>query len=314
MKDGLTQKGTPFKQNTKHDWIRVLRQFLLWMIENEYSDLPEKKVRRIKIPSVDHMTKKASDLLSPEEVKAILSACRKSVDRAMIGMLYEGGFRIVEIASMKWGDLRFDSSGIVVNVNFKTGKPRYVRIIMAREYVAQWRADYPGVPEGEALVFINTLKRPLNNVTVIANIDRICKRAGIPRHVTPHIFRHSRITHLINEGVSESVIKMIMWGSVHTNMFKAYAHLTGENIDDELKRLYHIDEGSEKKRFPRVEPQICPHCNSIMPPVSKYCSFCGQSLDLSQIAPGDNIQKFVCDHPKETKEYIDNRRKAPLLR
>lgn len=305
MKGSLTRKGTPFKQNTKHDWIRVLRQFLLWMIENEYSGLPEKKVRRIKIPSVDHMTKKASDLLSPDEIKAILTACRRSVDRAMIGMLYEGGFRIGELAMMKWGDLRFDGSGIVVNVNFKTGKPRYVRLIMSREYVAQWRADYPGVPEGSALVFLNGKKKPLRNASVIKHIGTICERAGINRHVTPHLFRHSRITHLINEGVSESVIKMIMWGSVHTNMFKVYAHLTGNDIDEELKRLYHIDEGAEKKRYPRIEPQICSHCKSVMPPVSKYCSFCGESLDNSQPATSDEIQKFVVNHPRETKEYLD---------
>ncbi|MFA5002703.1 MAG: integrase, partial [Methanolinea sp.] len=74
MKNSLTQKGTPFKQNTKHDWVRVLRQFLLWMIENEYSNLPERKIRRIQVPTKDTMTHKAADLLTPEEVKAILSA------------------------------------------------------------------------------------------------------------------------------------------------------------------------------------------------------------------------------------------------
>lgn len=76
MKNSLTQKDTPFKQNTKHDWVRILRQFILWMIENEYSNLPERKVRRIQVPTKDIMTHKAADLLTPEEVKALLAACR----------------------------------------------------------------------------------------------------------------------------------------------------------------------------------------------------------------------------------------------
>jgi len=48
-------------------------------------------------------------------------------------------FRIGEIGKMKWGDVNFDKNGVTVNVNFKTGKPRYIRLIMAVEYL------HPGV-------------------------------------------------------------------------------------------------------------------------------------------------------------------------
>jgi len=305
MKNSLTQKGTPFKQNTKHDWVRILRQFLLWMIENDYSSLPERKIRRIQVPTKDTMTHKAADLLTPEEVKAILAACRWSRDRALIGMLYEGGFRIGELAQMKWSDLSFDSTGVVANVNFKTGIPRYVRIIMAKAYLSQWRADYPGTPEGDALVFLNEQKRPLTNGGVIKQLRCICDRAGVTKHVTPHLFRHSRITHLINEGVSESVIKMMMWGSVHTTMFKVYAHLTGKDIDDELRRVYGIQAGEEKKRVPKLEPRICPNCHSIMPPVADYCALCGESLLKSRAVKEEDIQKFVKEHKEELMEYLD---------
>lgn len=305
MKNSLTQKGTPFKQNTKHDWVRILRQFLLWMIENEYSPLPERKIRRIQVPSKDTMTHKAADLLTPEEVKAILGACRWSRDRALIGMLYEGGFRIGELAQMKWSDLSFDSTGVVANVNFKTGIPRYVRIIMAKGYLSQWRADYPGTPEGDALVFLNEQRRALTNGGVIKQLRCICDRAGVTKHVTPHLFRHSRITHLINEGVSESVIKMMMWGSVHTTMFKVYAHLTGKDIDEELRRVYGIQAEAEKKRVTKLEPRICPNCHSIMPPVADYCAHCGESLLKSRTAKEEDIQKFVKEHKAELMEYLD---------
>jgi len=100
MKNGLTVKGTPFKQNSKHDWVRILRQFLMWMIENEYTRLPEKKIQKIKVPQKDTMTRKASDLLTPDDIKAILSACSRSMDRALFGMLYEGGFRIGELGAI----------------------------------------------------------------------------------------------------------------------------------------------------------------------------------------------------------------------
>ncbi len=304
MKESPNSRGTPFKQNTKHDWVRSLKLFLQWLIENDYSTLPEKKIQKIKIPAKDTMTRKAADLLTPDEIKAIIRACRRSVDRALFGMLYEGGFRIGEMAAMKWNDLHFDSTGVVVNLNFKTGVPRYVRIIMNKEYLAQWRSNYPGIPEGDNLVFLNLRKRPITNPGVIVQLGKICQRAGITKHVTPHLFRHSRITHLINEGVSESVIKMMMWGSVQTDMFKTYAHLTGNDIDNELKRLYGI-ESEEKKRKPRLEPRICPQCKNIMPPVAEYCALCGESLMEKRPAQVDEIQEFVVKHPKETKEYLD---------
>jgi len=181
---------------------------------------------------------------------------------------------------MRWEDLQFDSNGLVVNLNFKTGIPRYVRIILAKEYVAQWRADCPGKPEGDAYVFLNEQKRPITNGGAIKQLRSICGRAGITKHVTPHLFRHSRITHLMSKGVSESVIKMIMWGTVHTDMFKVCAHLTGKDIDDELSRFYGIG-GPQKKRQPRLEPRICPTCHSVMPPVAEYCSLCSESLSVN---------------------------------
>ncbi len=43
MNNGLSSKGTPFMQNTRHDWILILKQYLFWLIENEYALIPEKK-------------------------------------------------------------------------------------------------------------------------------------------------------------------------------------------------------------------------------------------------------------------------------
>jgi len=69
------------------------------------------------------------------------------------------------------------------------------------------------------------------------------ERAGITKHVTPHLFRHSRITPMINAGVQESVIKMMMmmmWGTVNTTLFETYAHFTGKDFDTEISRVYGI--------------------------------------------------------------------------
>ena len=92
------------------------------------------------------MTKKASDLLTPDEIKSIILACKQSVDRALIMLLYEGGFRIGEIAQMKWEDLTFNNGGVATSVKFKTAFTRHVRAYMCTQYLQNWKADYPGKP------------------------------------------------------------------------------------------------------------------------------------------------------------------------
>jgi integrase/recombinase XerD len=278
LKEGISNRGTPYKQNTRSDFVIILRQFYAWMIENGYSNIPLNKFQKLKVPPRDKMTKVAADLLKPDEVKAMVRACTRSIDRAIIITLYEGGFRIGELGKMTWGDLKFDQYGVVVNVNFKTEKPRYIRLIMAREHLAKWKTDYPFEPEGDALVFISTKKTPLTHAAVTKQMRRIAERAGIEKYIKPHIFRHSRITHLIKEGVSESVIKLMMWGNIKTDMFETYAHLTGKDIDNEMLKSYGIKVGEQDVASEKLEPRQCQRCQTINSPTSNFCTTCGASL------------------------------------
>jgi len=197
---------------------------------------------------------------------------------------------------------------------FSDIRPEYAdqsikKTFMCTEYLKTWRADYPGTPEGASLVFINNYGKPFIYATISKRIQRIAKRAGITKHVTPHLFRHSRITHMINDGVQESIIKMMMWGSVSTTMFKTYAHLTGKDIDNEIARVYGLVEPEAKKTEARVIPRQCPHCQHINPPITNWCYGCGESLNPTNIATEEQIQQFISQHGKELAEYLTNMNK-----
>ena len=69
-------------------------------------------IAELRTPPKDTMTKVAADLLTPDEITAMMKACTRTMDRALIMMLYEGGFRIGEIGTMTWGDPTFDKYGI----------------------------------------------------------------------------------------------------------------------------------------------------------------------------------------------------------
>ncbi len=300
-----SKRGTEYKENTKRDLVIILKSFYLWLIENEEVSLPLRKIQAIQPPKKVMSTKSVQDLLSPDEIQSLISACSRSRDRALFFMMYEGGFRVGEMGCMKWGDLKFDSSGVRVNVTFKTGKPRYIRLVMSKEPLAAWKADYPEDITDGSLVFLNYKNEPLTHAAVLRQLERITEKAGLNRRVTPHIFRHSRITHLIQQGISESVIKLMMWGTVNSQMFATYAHLTGKDIDREFFDLYGLSEEQKDDKEKMLEPKVCPHCNEICAPMSKYCCICGNLLGSNMINDDKHLQEFLLKNAGALSEYLN---------
>lgn len=303
LNSALSARGIPFSQNSRVDLIHLCKQFFLWLIENEEISLSEKKIRAIKLPR-KVSTKKASDLLTNDDLQALLTACMTSRDRAMIITMYEGGFRVGEIGEMRWGALKFDGTGVIVNVTFKTGKPRYIRLVMAKEHLIKWKSDYPEEITDEAFVFLNERRHPLTYPAVARQLGRLCQRSGITKHITPHIFRHSRITHLIQQGVGESIIKLMMWGSVDSRMFISYAHLTGADIDREICKLYGIEPTTSQVTGDALEPKVCPHCREMNSPISRHCHICGHGLDQAAIESDDEFMKYANANPELIYNFL----------
>jgi integrase/recombinase XerD len=258
--------------------VTIIKPFYLWMIEEGYSKLPEKDVRSLKRPKRDLMTKTVADILTEEEIKKMIEACESTRDRALLMMLYDGGFRIGELGKLTWGQISFDKYGVVVNVDEKTGKPRYVRLLAGSPYLAKWKDDYPFDPSGDNLVFVSHQKKAIAYNATYRQVRRIAERAGIKKKVHPHIFRHTRITNLIEKRIPESVIKSMMWGSLTTDMFACYAHLSNQSIDNALLEQAGIKRTEEREKAEVLAPRQCPACYLINAPTSRFCTQCGTSL------------------------------------
>lgn len=303
---GTSIKGKPFSVNTRADLVQVFKSLLLWMIDSEIVNISEKKVRLIRIPN-KIPTKTPADLISPEQIGALIEAAKSSRYRAILMTLYEGGFRIGEIGELRWKDLTFDGTGVVVSVRFKTDKNRYIRLVMASEYLIKWKSDYPGDPTGDNFVFISRQKTQMTYPAIFVEIGRIAKRAGIDRHLTPHLFRHSRITHLLQQGVHESIVKMMMWGSIESHMFQNYVHLAGSDIDREMFRLYGLEQHVSQVTESRLEPRVCPHCKELNAPVSLWCHLCGHSLTADSFNTADELQAWVLANGNQLIDFLQSR-------
>jgi hypothetical protein len=104
------------------------------------------------------------------------------------------------------------------------------------------------------------------------------------------------------------VIKLMMWGNISTDMFRTYAHLTGQDIDSAMLESYGISVTDNDNATTRLEPVQCPHCRKINPPISNYCFSCGQRLSDVVIDTDEGIQQSVIrDNPDILRQLIDER-------
>lgn len=275
--------SSKYKRNTRNDLIRGLKTFYKWLIDNGYTktvsltDLYHED-KGIQAPGVDSDTTEARDLLTRDEIAAIIGGCLTNRDKAIVATLYESAGRISEIARLTWDDLEYTNEG-VINLTItdeKTHTRRHVPLLMAMEYLASWRASYPGDPTGKVPIFIDRDNLPMDYRNISYQITRAATRAGITKRANPHVFRKSRLTEMVREGYQESVIKEVGWNNQSSQMLKTYIKLGKDDVMNEF-----LDKQGIKKREQRQKknvPQQCSFCFAMNSAVSEFCHKCGAPL------------------------------------
>lgn len=277
MRYGKKDDGKPYKANTIADHVKLTKRFFTWLAKEGRVDISPDIVTEIGTPRYDMKTKADGDILTADEITAIISEAKTARYKALIGVLYEGGFRISEVASLQWKDVTFTEWGAKIRTDGKTGKLRNIPIISYCSYLAAWRAAYPGDPTGDNFVFLTTGGKPLQYRGVSKAISNFVKAAGITKHVTLHSFRHSRITHALRGGMQETLAKKCFWGNQSTQMIECYSHLVDEDVDNAFAELAGVDLGyAHENEAP--EPTQCETCHFINPPGSLFCCRCGLGL------------------------------------
>lgn len=296
-----------FGKTSIHEHRRDLKAFLYWLIDEGHNTyLDPRKLKKFKVLAPETMTFKATDLLLPDEVEAMIHAAKYSRDRAIIALLYEGGLRPVEIGRITWRDISFHKHGADVTVREKTDRPRQIPIRWAVPYVAAWRQDCPYTPDGEAVVFSTLVPRrykgemrylPLTESTLRKQLQRIATAAGVRRYRHPYQLRHTRITDLLNANIPESHVMQISHGG-RTQMFSRYAHVTDSDAKRSILKLQGVDV-EELQKPPALEARQCPRCNRINPRDVAWCGGCGQPLTLEAATGVEDLVSRLTQLPAE---------------
>jgi len=184
------------------------------------------------------------DVLDPDQVAAIIEAPPTDDpvgqrDAAILELLYACGLRASELTGL---DLdRLDLPGLQVRVIGKGNKERWVPMgEPARErlhrYLAGPRAAWAARRPTPA-VFVSQRGTRLARESVWRLVRRWTEAAGVPGHVTPHTFRHSFATHLLEGGADLRVVQTLL-GHASISTTQLYTHLTGERLREVYARAH----------------------------------------------------------------------------
>ncbi len=191
------------------------------------------------------LAKHLPDVLSFTEIENIsnsidLSKPEGCRNKAIIETLYSCGLRVSELVNLKLSCLYFDVG--YVRIIGKGDKERLVpiggpAIKFINLYIENNRVHVPVTPGNEDVVFLNRRGRMLSRVMIFIIIKELAKSAGITKNISPHTFRHSFATHLVEGGADlRAVQEMLGHESITTT--EIYTHLDREYLRDVLQQ-YH---------------------------------------------------------------------------
>ena len=270
----------PWSKSDAKGW---LKRFYRWLRSGLYMGPFPDEVSWIKTRlKQNELTE--PDILTGEEVQRMIETTINPRDKAMIALLYEGGFRIGEALNMNVGDVAFDQNGARVRVNGKTG-PRTVRLITSVALLARWIEQHPEGSRRDVPLWAsfahNYRGSQLEYHSVINVLKEAARKAKVEKRIYPHLFRHSSATrdaHFLNE--AELRIKY-GWDRFSTTP-SVYVHLASKDVDDKLISIYSGKVVEPPK--PEFMPLICSRCSEKNTPGLKYCGRCGSPLDLQKLA------------------------------
>lgn len=189
--------------------------------------------------------RKLPDVLSMEEIDLLIDGIEMNKaegqrNKAMLETLYSCGLRVSELVNLKVTNLFFDQG--FIKVEGKADKERLVPISeKAIEeislYLAVYRKGLKVTKESENILFLNRRGKKLSRVMIFTIIKGLAEKIGLDKKISPHTFRHSFATHLINGGADlRAVQEMLGHESILTT--EIYTHLDRNYLKKTMNKFH----------------------------------------------------------------------------
>jgi len=218
-------------KTTVGDYKQIIKQFWKWM---HYGKEPP-ETAWIQGKHRTHQKLLPQNLLSPDDIEAMLNVVSNERDRAFIALLWETGARIGELLDLRISEIEEDSALSYVIVSGKTGSRRLL-LQESGPYLSAWLAVHPN-PLPAAFLWCKidlSQGSPTEQISYqyvrLKILEQAREKANIEKPANPHHFRHSRATYLANYLTEAQLCEWFGWvrGS---RIPGRYVHLSGRDID-----------------------------------------------------------------------------------
>ncbi len=228
-----------YKKTTIARKIASIRTFYKFLLRERYIDSnPAISLSAPKRP------KSLPKFLTPEEVEQILNNVKIDTpagfrNRVILELLWATGMRVSELSNLNFGDLNIEENEIRV-----FGKGAKERIVLISERAKKYLIQYinsarkliaPEYNNGEindnTPLFINNTGFRLQNKTIRKVINETVERIELPKKVTPHVFRHSFATKLLENGADLRVVQELL-GHAGISNTQIYTHISIKHMKD----------------------------------------------------------------------------------
>ncbi len=220
--------------------ISGLRSFYKYLILENYIQIDPSE--SIDLPKT---SRKLPDTLSFEEINSLLDQIDLSIaegerNRVMLETLYACGLRVSELVNLRYSNIYFNDG--FVRIIGKGDKERLVPIgnqtlAKIRFYIDNSRSNLPQYKEFSDILFLNRRGKKLSRVMVFTILKNLVIKAGIQKNISPHTFRHSFATHLVERGADlRAVQEMLGHESITTT--EIYTHIDRTYLMETIRKFH----------------------------------------------------------------------------
>lgn len=220
--------------------ISGLRGFFAYLIFEEY-----RKTNPLELIESPKIGRKLPDTLSIEEIDTLIAAIDLSKpqgerNRAMLETLYACGLRVSELTALKISDLFFEEG--FIKVSGKGDKERYVPIgpntcKLITTYIKQLRVHQQPKPSALDTLFLNRRGNGLTRAMIFTIVKDLAEKAGIQKTISPHTFRHSFATHLLENGADLRAIQQML-GHESITTTEIYTHVETSYLTEVMEKFH----------------------------------------------------------------------------
>ncbi|MFD2727702.1 site-specific tyrosine recombinase [Hyunsoonleella rubra] len=241
----IYEEAKRLNERSRSRLISGLRSFFDYLVFEDY-----RKDNPLELIETPKIGRKLPDTLSVEEINDLIGAIDLSKqfnginigerNRAMLETLYGCGLRVSELINLKISDLFFEEG--FIKVTGKGDKQRFVPIVEATmKYINIYKDQirtHIDVKEGfEDTLFLNHRGKQLTRAMVFTIIKQLVEKIGLKKNVSPHTFRHSFATHLLQNNADLRAIQMML-GHESITTTEIYVHLDKSHLAKVVEK-YH---------------------------------------------------------------------------